>query len=893
MNTIRNRILAALTATAMIPLVVLYFTTDSMIRSSVLKTESEKLEKINGQLATHVKTLMQSYEHDLKALQTDPVLTDCAASAEMRLLQMNRLVDIYEFFSDISLYDSEGYLIESTVEDHPAYRESSIWFTEAIEKNQTTISRPQLVIGSNELNLSVYLPVTECDGESISVLRARLTFDRISRLIQSLVPGESGEFILIDQWGGVLSANSKDELLEPLDPSRNLEQWTSNSLEEYVAAGGEKYMVSVKMIEAHETRINQPWGLVALQPMEEIDALIGQAHHILRITTLITLIGAALIGIVLSNRFSRPLVNLSNTAKNVAKGALDMRAEAAGSVEMIELSNSFNQMVTDLREYQQGLENLVETRTHSLHQSQKEHEKTSAHLQAALEGSNNGFLVEDFGGQIVAVNQRFLDIFGFDREQIAGRGIDEVIDEMLKRAQSQDDTEEVRKAIKNPEGMVHKEIIFETHERCYLDIHSAPIRNKSEEIIGRVWTLRDNTENRQLEESLRQSQKMEAIGQLAGGVAHDFNNLLTGILGNLSLIEVEGGPDQVERNQKLLRRAIGAGDRAVELVKSLLGFSRRSHMDLRPCDSNDVLSEVQGLLVATIDPSIRVEVELEEAPWGLMADSNRLSQVIMNMAVNAKDAINKKRDGIITLQSKNRTLTENEARQITGLSAGDYICLSVADNGSGIPEHLKDRIFEPFFTTKEQGRGTGLGLATSFGIVKQLGGSIHVESVPGEGTRFDVFLPRSIHAESQPTARESVVEAPESKTREYTVLVVDDEDLVRRVGVSLLKKQGFRTLTASSGEKALEVIEKHEKEIDLIILDLTMPGLSGAETFWEIRARFDYLPVVICSGYLVDIKELETESGSCPDAFVQKPYQIETMSKTIDKIVKNRDSEAA
>ncbi|MEM9016709.1 MAG: ATP-binding protein, partial [Verrucomicrobiota bacterium] len=270
------------------------------------------------------------------------------------------------------------------------------------------------------------------------------------------------------------------------------------------------------------------------------------------------------------------------------------------------------------------------------------------------------------------------------------------------------------------------------------------------------------------------------------------------------------------------------------------------------------------------------------------------SQVIMNMAVNAKDAIANRKDGVIELRSSNRKLTEKEARQFTGLSAGDFICLTVADNGSGIPEELRDRIFEPFFTTKEQGRGTGLGLATSFGIVKQLGGSIHVDSRSDEGTRFEIFLPRSIAAESQPTEEKSFTpKAPRSENRDYTVLVVDDEELVRRVGVALLEKQGFRTLTASDGHEALEVVEEHQDEIDLIILDLTMPGLSGTETFWELRARFDYLPVVICSGYLVDIKEIETECGSCPDAFVQKPYQIETMSKTIEKVMKNRDGKAA
>ncbi|MEM1443635.1 MAG: ATP-binding protein, partial [Verrucomicrobiota bacterium] len=741
--------------------------------------------------------------------------------------------------------------------------------------------------------LSAYLPVYSEEKSVPRVIRARMSFEPVSELVLRVRTGEVGRTVLLDEAGNLLTSEDDSELLDKFDSNWTTEDWNNFPEGVFEAADKAEFLYSAKILPPDQTLVSSPWVLVALHSMDEVEGVLSRAQRLLGVATLATLLFAIAFGVIVADRFSNPIVALSSAAKKVASGDLSVRTPSNGSVEIKNLSTSFNHMVSDLREYQQSLENLVESRTHSLHQSQKEHEKTGAHLKAALEGSNNGFLVEDFNGQIVAVNRLFLELFGFERDQVAGRGIDEVIDEMLKRALSQDETEEIRNAIEDPEGMVDMEIIFETHERCYLDIHSAPIRDNSGNIIGRVWTLRDNTENRHLEESLRQSQKMEAIGQLAGGVAHDFNNLLTGIIGNLSLIEIEGEPEQANRNRELLSRAIGASDRAVELVKSLLGFSRRSHMDLRPCNSNAVLREVEGLLVATIDPSIRVKLNLEDSPWGLMADSNLLSQVIMNMAVNAKDGIGDKRDGVIELKSSNRKLKEKEAKQFNGLSAGDYICLTVADNGDGIPSDVQERIFEPFFTTKEQGRGTGLGLATSFGIVKQLGGSIRVESSPGEGAQFEIFLPRSVAAESQPVEKVTVSKASSSKKRDYTVLVVDDEDLVRRVGVALLEKQGFKTMTASDGNEALEIVEKHEKEIDLIILDLTMPGLSGTETFWELRARFDYLPVVICSGYLVDIKEIETECGSCPDAFVQKPYQIETMSQTIEKVMKNGGNQAA
>lgn len=893
MNTIRNRILLVLILTGIIPLIVLFLLSESMIGRAIRANEQEKITKINQQLAEHITVLMTSAAFDLRILQDNPFIVDPAFTDEERKRELQRLVRVSNVFTDISLYDSTGFLMLSTSENHPDTRDYTDNFREAMELGKISVSRPHRDVGKEGLFLSAYLPVLSEDKSVPQVIRARMSFKPISELVLRVRTGEIGRTVLLDEAGNLLTSHNDSELLDKFDSNWRTEDWYNSPEGVFQAANDSEFLYSAKFLSPDRTLVNSSWVLVALQSMDEVEGVLSRAQRLLGVATLATLLFAIAFGIFVADRFSNPIVALSSAAKKVASGDLSKCTLSNGSVEIKNLATSFNQMVSDLSEYQQGLQNLVETRTYSLHQSQKEHEKTSAHLQAALEGSNNGFLVEDFGGQIVAVNQLFLDLFGFERNQVAGRGINEVIDEMLKSAHSQDDTEEIRTAIQDPEGMVHKEIIFETPERCYLDLHSAPIRNNSEEIIGRVWTLRDNTENRQLEESLRQSQKMEAIGQLAGGVAHDFNNLLTGILGNLSLIEIDGNPEEANRNRELLSRAIGASDRAVELVKSLLGFSRRSHMDLCPCDSNAVLQEVQGLLVATIDPSIRVELDLEDSPWGLMADSNLLSQVVMNMAVNAKDAIANKRDGIIELHSSNQKITEKEAKQFTGLNSGDYIRLTVADNGDGIPDELRDRIFEPFFTTKEQGKGTGLGLATSFGIVKQLGGCIQVKSSHSEGTRFDIYLPRSIAAESQPIKKPSAPKALDSEPQDYTLLVVDDEDLVRRVGVSLLGKKGYRTLTAASGDEALEMVEKHEKEIDLIILDLTMPGLSGAETFWELRARFDYLPVVICSGYLVDLTEIETEDGSCPDAFIQKPYQIDTMSKTIETIIKNRESQAA
>jgi CheY-like chemotaxis protein len=343
-----------------------------------------------------------------------------------------------------------------------------------------------------------------------------------------------------------------------------------------------------------------------------------------------------------------------------------------------------------------------------------------------------------------------------------------------------------------------------------------------------------------------------------------------------------------------LAHAIKAGERAADLVKQLLGFSRRSRLDLKPCDANLVLAEVRDILSATIDRRIHIDLELESAPWRVMADVGMLGQVIMNMAVNAQDAMPK--GGGLKLLSSNRVLSAADLRSHPEIAPGEFVCLSVEDEGDGIPFEVQAKIFEPFFTTKEPGKGTGLGLATSFGIVKQLGGWIDFRSAPGEGTRFDIYLPRSTAAEAGNSS--TLLQGPGSEAKlapsrtGETILLVDDEALVRRIGRTLLTKLGYQVLEAADGLEALEVCRTRGDEIRLVLLDLTMPNLTGKETFARLREVRPELPVLICSGYLVDLHEFTRECGACPDGFVQKPYRFEDMAEMVRETL-DRQSHAA
>ena len=327
-----------------------------------------------------------------------------------------------------------------------------------------------------------------------------------------------------------------------------------------------------------------------------------------------------------------------------------------------------------------------------------------------------------------------------------------------------------------------------------------------------------------------------------------------------------------------------AGQRAAQIVKQLLGFSRLSHLRLTHCEVNGVICELHNIIRSTFDPRTEVTTDLQDDCWKLRADATQIEQVVMNMVVNARDAMNGQ--GRINISSRNVYLGETQLIHMPEGREGEFVRISVTDNGSGMPPEVLSKIFEPFFTTKEQGKGTGLGLATSFGIVQQHGGWITCDSVVGNGTTFHIFLPRC--TEEEPADLASAVAAPVGPVRggRETILLVDDEMVVRAVAQGLLKKLGYNVITADDGEAALEILARMDGGIHLCLLDLTMPRLSGKDTFAAMRRGPSRgVPVVICSGYMVDLDSFVEETGSRPDAFVQKPYALDDLARCIRDVL--------
>ena len=392
----------------------------------------------------------------------------------------------------------------------------------------------------------------------------------------------------------------------------------------------------------------------------------------------------------------------------------------------------------------------------------------------------------------------------------------------------------------------------------------------------------DVTERLSLEAQLRQSQKMDSVGQLAGGIAHDFNNLLTVISGHSGILLAMKnlGPGVIEP----VREISEAARRAADLTRQLLTFSRKQVAQLQVVDLNEVVANVSKLLRRILGEDISLEVELAPHPATIKADLGMIEQILLNLAVNSRDAMPK--GGKLRLSAGFVTVTDSQAHHNPEASAGRFVCVEFSDTGCGIaPENLP-RIFEPFFTTKEIERGTGLGLATVYGIVKQHQGWIEVASRLREGTTFRIFLPAS-NQRSGPlpvaSSEQRVVGGAE------TILVVEDEAPLLKLIQHILESHGYKVLGCSSGKAALESWERHAKKIDLLLTDMILPdGLAGSELAQKLQASKPSLKVVYTSGYDTEKlgKDMNLKEGF---NFLQKPFHARKLAETVYDCLSNRD----
>jgi two-component system, cell cycle sensor histidine kinase and response regulator CckA len=473
-------------------------------------------------------------------------------------------------------------------------------------------------------------------------------------------------------------------------------------------------------------------------------------------------------------------------------------------------------------------------------------------------------------GRYLDANEAFLQMVGLKREEVIGRTTAEL--SFWARPSTRTDILQRLQESGRVTGL-RVQGAASTGEIRELDLSAELIEIEAQLCVLAI--TRDITETLRLEAQFRQAQKMEAVGRLAGGVAHDFNNLLGVILGYSELALTQIAPESpVLRHLEQIKKA---SNRAAGLTRQLLAFSRQQVVFPKNLNLNEVVQNVTTMLQRVVGEDVAISFR-PAVPLGIInADPGQIEQILMNLAVNARDAM--PRGGEIVIETGHAELDEHYVSQHPGAHAGRHVVLAVSDTGSGIDEHIKSQIFEPFFTTKEIGQGTGLGLSTVYGIVKQGGGTIFVYSEPGKGTTFKIYFPR-VAAEA-----EHLVPSPaetEFPAGSETILVVEDDELLRELTVRMLQDAGYRVINAKNVEAALDILKAGTPEIDLLLTDVIMPGKSGPELLEQAKAIRPnlHLRSLFVSGYTGDL--LARRGGVVPEAaFLEKPFTRSSLLKKV------------
>jgi two-component system, cell cycle sensor histidine kinase and response regulator CckA len=410
-----------------------------------------------------------------------------------------------------------------------------------------------------------------------------------------------------------------------------------------------------------------------------------------------------------------------------------------------------------------------------------------------------------------------------------------------------------------------------------------PVADKQTGDEVAIVYLLETTEQRALQEQFTQAQKMQAVGQLAGGVAHDFNNVLTAIIGYSDLLLASHRPTDPSF-QDIMQIKQNA-NRAASLVRQLLAFSRRQTLRPQVIQLNDSVSDVQMLLKRLLGEKVELDANYGRDLWPIKADVNQFEQVVVNLAVNARDAMPS--GGKLSLRTSNVTDTQSQAYNYKGLVAADYVLFEVSDTGTGMSAEVMEKIFEPFFTTKDVGKGTGLGLSMVFGIIKQSGGYIFCDSVIGKGTTFRIFLPRHVPtaAELQATVVDETKTVARDLTGQGTILLVEDEEAVRAFGARALRSRGYTVLEAGSGVEALEQVEEHGDEIVMVVSDVVMPEMDGPTLFIELKKLGRNYQFVFASGYAEEaFKKNLPEAEQENFMFLPKPYSLKQLIEAVKQV---------
>ncbi|NPA24304.1 MAG: PAS domain S-box protein [Deltaproteobacteria bacterium] len=491
---------------------------------------------------------------------------------------------------------------------------------------------------------------------------------------------------------------------------------------------------------------------------------------------------------------------------------------------------------------------------------------------ASLEASPDPMVVYSMTGEVDYINPAFVKTFGWSLDESRGQKMNFVPDDCWP------ETYAMIEKVKRGESFrdIQTRRLTRDGRTIIVSITGAMYRNRQGQLQGSIITLRDITQQKHLEDQLNQSRKMEALGNLAGGIAHDFNNLLTAIRGHVSILRIrsELTPLAEEKFTKIEEIV----DRGANLTKQLLGFAQGGKYLVEILNPNQVINDSIELFIRTLK-EVTITTDLADDLWNIEADRGQIDQVLLNLYLNAWQAMqNNRTAATMAISTTNVTVT---SQTHPGREPGRYIRIAISDNGCGMDEETRKHIFEPFFSTKRNLKGSGLGLSSAYGIISNHGGFIAVDSKPEHGSTFFIFLP----AVDKPRHR-TKPDQSQVLTGSATILLVEDEEMVREVNQEIISSLGYQVLTAENGSQALSLYQKRGEGIDLVVLDMIMPGMNGAEVYRRLKMIDPAVRVLLASGYSVELEAAKVMEQGC-NGYIQKPFSIKELSHKIDEILKS------
>ena len=861
--TLERRVTMTVTVVLIAVIGGMFWLSHSRVIQAVSSSELTRLQASADQLALTLTGQARLIMSEGARIAATPEVRDAFRTqpgARMAAARLLKERDVSRQIRDLTLFDGSGKILATTRTGTAESPDTAV----RLETVAGPVVGP-LVARGDTVVYSVTAPITGLGREPLGYL-----------VMTRQLNGSSGSASLLSGLVGrgarVLVGNADASVVtDMVMPVRLAGLPRGGASARYSDSTGHELLGASTLV--RET----PWMVVVEAPRAGV---LRAANDFTRDTAVVGLVFIVLGGLlawILIRRTMRPLGEVTEVARDIAAGNLDRRAEVRGQSEIAILGEAFNQMVERVGKSATDLA----ARATQLESFNKELNESEARYRSLFDHLPDGIIVHR-NNRFLFVNPAAMRLLGVNSEaDLAGRN---VLDFVLPN-----DREAVRDRIarveRHAEAARPTEVRIQRADRklATAEVRSMPLRIGAATAVQTI--LHDVSERRLLEEQFRQSQKMEAVGRLAGGVAHDFNNLLTVIQAHAEFALSATDPAERKRDIDEIRKT---AESAARLTRQLLTFSRKQSVSPMHLDLNEAIAGMLGMIRRLIGDNIEVVTVAGKNLAGIYADPGQIQQVLLNLAVNARDAMPD--GGMLRFETANVQMGEGYVgASAAAIPAGDYVMLAVQDTGVGMTEDIRSRVFEPFFTTKQAGRGTGLGLSTVYGIVKQAGGHIWVYSEPGMGTAFKVFFPPHVLDDHPP--RSLTITGSHSLNGQGHLLVVEDDANVRSAVVRALRNAGYAVTEARDGEQALEIMER-EPDIDLVITDMMMPGMPGLALLAEVRTRRPGLPAIVLSGYS---EQAANNLWRVPDnaLFVEKPVSPSELIRRVGQLLSSRDEAEA